>query len=76
MTAVDRWQQDGFAEIADNYLARMAAESGVKCEIAANGDLLLRRRGKKARERRRLVDALAQPSWLDATTGKPYSVNA
>lgn len=76
MTAVDRWQQDGFAEIADNYLARMAAESGVECEIAANGDLLRRRRGKKARERRRLVDALAQPAWLDATTGEPYPVSA
>jgi hypothetical protein len=69
MTAVDRWQRDGFAEIADNYLARMAAQSEVDCEIAANGDLLLRRRGKKARKR--LVDALAQPSWLDATTGEP-----
>jgi biotin-(acetyl-CoA carboxylase) ligase len=71
MAAIDTWQQDGFAEVAKSYLGRVAAEKGVRREIADNGDLLLRRAGTTRIERRPLVAALAQPSWLDPATGGP-----
>ncbi len=73
MVAVDAWQEGGFAEIAKNYLARLAPESGVRREIADNGDLLLRRMGTRAgqAEQRSLLRALAHPSWLDPATGGP-----
>jgi biotin-(acetyl-CoA carboxylase) ligase len=71
MAAIDVWQQDGFGEIAKSYLARLAPERGLLREIDENGDLLLRRSGKAAPERRRLKAALARPSWLDPATGGP-----
>jgi biotin-(acetyl-CoA carboxylase) ligase len=71
MVAVDAWQQDGFAHVARSYLARLAPEKGVRREIDDNGDLLVRCAGKVAVERRPLVPALAQPSWLDPATGGP-----
>ena len=71
MVAVDAWQQDGFAEVAKSYLSRLAPEKGVRREIDDNGDLLVRRAGKTGIERRPLVPALAQPSWLDPATGGP-----
>ena len=52
MVAVDAWQQDGFAEVAKSYLSRLAPEKGVRREIDDNGDLLVRRIGKTAVERR------------------------
>jgi hypothetical protein len=71
MVAIDAWQQDGFAEIAKSYLSRLKPEKGVRRDIADNGDLLIRRTGKTASERRRLVAALAHPAWLDPATGGP-----
>jgi hypothetical protein len=71
MVAIDAWQQDGFAEIAKSYLSRLKPEKGVRRDIAENGDLLVRRAGKAAVERRPLAAALAQPAWLDAATGGP-----
>src|SRR5262245_41780588 len=71
MVAVDAWQEKGFAEIAKNYLARLAPEKGVRRDLDDNGDLLVRRMGKVAAERRSLLPALAQPSWLDPATGGP-----
>jgi hypothetical protein len=71
MVAVDAWQQDGFVEVAKSYLSRLAPEKGVRCDIDLNGDLLLRRAGKSDTERRLLLPALAQPSWLDPATGGP-----
>jgi hypothetical protein len=50
-------------------------EKGVRRDIADNGDLLVRHLvsvpGKPEVERRPLVPALAQPSWLDPATGGP-----
>jgi hypothetical protein len=43
----------------------------VRRDIDDNGDLLVRRIGKVEVERRRLVPALAAPSWLDPATGGP-----
>jgi hypothetical protein len=71
MVAVDAWQEQGFGNVAKNYLARLAPESGVRRDVAENGDLLVRRMGANAGEpeRRSLLRALAQPSWLDPATG-------
>ena len=71
MVAVDTWQESGFGAVAKNYLARLAPESGVRRDIDDNGDLLLRRMAAPMAERRSLVRALGQPSWLDPATGGP-----
>ncbi len=71
MVAVDAWQAQGFGEVAKSYLARLAPESGVRRDIDDNGDLLVRRKGKVEAERRPLLRALAQPSWLDPASGGP-----
>jgi biotin-(acetyl-CoA carboxylase) ligase len=71
MVAIDTWQESGFDEIAKNYLARLVPESGVRRDIDANGDLLLRRMTAPMAERHALVRALARPSWLDPATGGP-----
>jgi biotin-(acetyl-CoA carboxylase) ligase len=71
MVAIDTWQEKGFAEIAKNYLARLAPAPGVRRDIDDNGDLLIRRMGKVAPDRQILTSALAAPSWLDPTTGGP-----
>jgi biotin-(acetyl-CoA carboxylase) ligase len=73
MVATDAWQERGFGEIARSYLARLAsAGSGVRRELAGNGDLLLRRMTVTEPERRPLTEALAgAPSWLDPATGGP-----
>jgi biotin-(acetyl-CoA carboxylase) ligase len=71
MTALDTWQQDGFDQVAKAYLARLAPVSGVRRDIAEDGDLLVRRPGSKEPERHSLPRALRQPSWLDPATGGP-----
>lgn len=71
MTVLDAWQQHGFGEVAKGYLPRLAAQPGLRHEIAENGDLLIRRTGEHSVERIALVPALAQPSWLDPATGAP-----
>jgi len=83
MVATDTWQEKGFAEVARNYLSRLAPAAalaaagegvktaGVRRELADNGDLLVRRAAVPGAERHSLVDALATPSWLDPATGGP-----
>jgi hypothetical protein len=71
MVAIDAWQEQGFAEVVKSYLPRLPPESGVRRDIDENGDLLVRRAGKTEVERRRLVPALAAPSWLDPGTAGP-----
>jgi Biotin/lipoate A/B protein ligase family len=71
MVAIDAWQEKGFGEVAKNYLARLAPEQGLRRDIDDNGDLLVRRMGKVAAERRSLLRALAEPSWVDPATGGP-----
>lgn len=71
MVAIDRWQEVGFAPIAQDYLARLAPERGAGREIDLRGDLVIRRAGQPV-ERRELAPALqAPPSWLDPATGGP-----
>jgi hypothetical protein len=71
MVAIDTWQDKGFAEIAKAYVQHLPAASGVRRDIDENGDLLMRRAGTVAVERRQLVPALATPSWFDPATGGP-----
>lgn len=71
MVAVDAWQEDGFATVAKDYIARLAPEKGLRRDIDDNGDLLLRYMGKADVERRKLVPALGKPSWLDPKSRGP-----
>ncbi len=71
MVATDAWQSHGFAEVAKEYIRRLAREAGVSRQIDANGDLLTRRTGKAAVERQALLPTLLSPSWFDRKTGGP-----
>jgi Biotin/lipoate A/B protein ligase family len=71
MVVIDAWQQDGFANVARHYLSRLAPEKGAWRDLDENGDLLVRRVGRSAVERRPLLPALARTSWLDPVTGAP-----
>ncbi len=71
MVTIDAWQQDGFGYVAKGYLSRLAPEKGVRRNIDENGDLLVRRSGQAAIERRPLATALAHTTWLDPATGGP-----
>src|SRR5262249_25418607 len=83
MVATDTWQEKGFAEVAKNYLTRLApvvspvpVSEGLKTaegrrDLAGNGDLRVRRAAVPGTERHALIDALAEPSWLDRVTGGP-----
>jgi biotin-(acetyl-CoA carboxylase) ligase len=84
MAAFDASQEQGFAEVARNYLSRLApatAEIGktgladhpnaVGHEIDQDGNLLIRCPGTRKVERRSLASALAAPSWLDPAAGAP-----
>jgi Biotin/lipoate A/B protein ligase family len=70
MAVLDTWQAHGFGEIEKDYLARLSPVSGARRALAENGDLLLRRTTGEE-ERRSLVRALLEPSWLDPATGGP-----
>jgi biotin-(acetyl-CoA carboxylase) ligase len=71
MVHIDAWQEHGFAPVARSYLSRLEPENGVTRDIAENGDLLIRRSGRRDAERRELIAALASPAWLDPQTRGP-----
>jgi biotin-(acetyl-CoA carboxylase) ligase len=71
MVAFDRYQEKGFDEVARAYLARVTPEDRAHLDIDENGDLLIRRVGVRGIERRPLISALANPSWLDPVEGGP-----
>jgi biotin-(acetyl-CoA carboxylase) ligase len=71
MVTTDLWQEQGFEAVAKEYLQRPPVERGVRRSIDDNGDLLIRRMAQPDAERRALLPALAQPSWLDRKTGGP-----
>jgi biotin-(acetyl-CoA carboxylase) ligase len=71
MVHLDAWQEQGFGAVAQEFLQRLPREKGLRRDIDESGDLLVRRNGKVEVERRRLVPALAQPSWLDPATRGP-----
>jgi hypothetical protein len=71
MVAVDAWEQDGFAAVMKEYLARLAPEKGARRDIDENGDLVVHWAASHQMERRALVPALEAPSWYDAKRGGP-----
>ncbi len=71
MVAIDAWQEKGFAAVAHSYFERLPREAGLFRDIEENGDLLLRRMGKTAVEREKLLARLAMPAWYDAAKQGP-----
>jgi hypothetical protein len=71
MRALDDLRERGFEALAKSYLSHLAIGPGALAQIDARGDLLIKRGGGEAVERRRLVEALATPSWLDPETKGP-----
>lgn len=71
MVATDAWQMQGFGDVAREYLQRLQRESGVSRRIDENGDLLTRRTGQADIDRRKLLPALAAPSWFDPVARGP-----
>lgn len=71
MVHIDALNEHGFGAIAKAYIERLPRDRGLRCDIEDNGDLTLRRLGKTEVERKKLVPALAAPSWLDPKTRGP-----
>ena len=73
MVALDAWQESGFGAVAKEYLARLPLATGVRRDIADNGDLLIRRMGKTQVERKKFLPKLAAPAWFDPVAKGPRS---
>ena len=71
MVAIDAWQEHGFGAVARSYLERLPTEKGLRCDIDDDGDLLIRRMGKAAVERKKFLPKLAVPSWFDPAAKGP-----
>jgi biotin-(acetyl-CoA carboxylase) ligase len=71
MVALDSWQERGFSAVAHSYLHRLPRESGLRRDIADNGDLIVRRMSKVEVERHALVPQLKTPAWYDAAAKGP-----
>jgi len=69
MRVSDRWLSDGFAAVAGEYLSHLAPENGVRRDIGEDGDLLVRRPGRRT-ERHGLGQRLTNPSWLGLHDGE------
>jgi biotin-(acetyl-CoA carboxylase) ligase len=69
MVALDRWRESGFAPVAQEYMSRLARDSG-SLRIGETGDLEIRQ-PRRETEHRSLAHALRKPSWLDPRTGEP-----
>jgi biotin-(acetyl-CoA carboxylase) ligase len=71
MLTLDTWRNGEVVTVTKSYLDSLEIEKGAVPSLAADGDLLLRRRGKQEPDRLLLADALASSSWLDPATGGP-----
>jgi hypothetical protein len=71
MVALDAWQERGFEFVARSYLDYMPRESGLRRDIAENGDLTTRRMASPDVERVPLLPQLAEPQWYDAVNREP-----
>ena len=71
MVAIDAWQESGFSTVGQAYLSRLAGMPNTQRSIDAVGNLLVRNSTTGQLVTRALLPALADPSWLDATTGAP-----
>jgi hypothetical protein len=70
MANIDAEREHGFAETARSYLARLPPAPGRSLQIDAQGDLLVRIKGRPT-ERQALLPALRAPSWLDPQRRAP-----
>ena len=70
MVTLDRCREAGFAPLAGAYAAKLARDGRALASIEESGDLVIGRPGKPL-ARKRLAEALAEPSWLDPRTGGP-----
>jgi hypothetical protein len=73
MLALDAWRTGDLATVTRQYLNSLEKEQGAIRSLSAEGDLMVRRRGRAAPDRHPLAAALATPSWLDPSTGGPRS---
>ena len=71
MVAFDRWQSDGFASLAHQYLTLLPREGKTSRRIEDNGDLVVQRIGAEKAGPQSLARVLAKPSWLDFASGGP-----
>lgn len=71
MVAFDRWQVDGFASLAHQYLALVERQTNTSRRIDADGDFVLQRIGGEKAAPIELAQVLTKPSWLDPDTGGP-----
>lgn len=71
MVAFDRWQVDGFASLAHQYIGLLERQPQTSRRIEANGDLVVQRIGGEKAAPTSLAQALAKPTWLDPATGGP-----
>ena len=71
MLTIDSWQVDGFDRVAAEFLGLLEHDGQSARVIDDNGDLLVRRIGADATDRRDLKKNLAVSSWLDPKLGGP-----
>ena len=71
MVRIDTWQEDGFGEVAKDYLMRLSPEKGARRQIDENGDVLIRWAASSQVDRRPLIPALLKSSWYDPERGGP-----
>jgi hypothetical protein len=71
MLALDAWRAGDIGTLTRSYLDSLDMEKGALPSLGAEGDLLVRWRGKEEPDRHVLAAALAMPSWLDPASGGP-----
>jgi len=71
MKHFDAWREHGFSAVSRDYLSRLEKPKDVQYSIGDNADLLSRRRGESEIARKRFVDAIGAPAWLDPQTRGP-----
>src|SRR3954447_4068909 len=55
MVAIDAWEQDGFAAVMKEYVARLSPEKGARRDIDENGDVVVRWAASNQMEGKALV---------------------
>lgn len=71
MAHADAWGEGGFKPLGELWLARLEVDGEGRRGLDVTGDLLVHHPGGRTPERWALSPRLADPSWLDASTGEP-----
>ena len=71
MVAFDRWQTDGFASLAQQYLGLIERQKQTSRRIEDSGDYVVQRIGAEKAAPISLAQALAKPTWLDPKSRGP-----